>query len=46
MKEALQVVFLFKKPSWDYYARWPYIAFGIVAWTEVILVLIALLLTL
>jgi hypothetical protein len=39
MKEALEVIFLFKKPTWDDY-RWPYIFCGIIGWLEVISIVI------
>ena len=32
MKEALKIIYLFKKPYWDDNFRWPYILFSIVAW--------------
>jgi hypothetical protein len=41
MKEALKVIFLFKKPTWDDY-RWPYILFGIIGWLEVIAIVIGI----
>jgi hypothetical protein len=40
MKEILKVMFLFKKPTWDDY-RWPYIFFGIVAWLELIVLVVS-----
>ena len=39
MKEALKIIFLFKKPTWDDY-RLPYILFGIIAWLEIISLLV------
>jgi hypothetical protein len=42
MIEALKVIFLFKKPSWDDDLRLPYIFFGIIGWLEVITMMVAL----
>jgi hypothetical protein len=41
MIEALKIIFLFQKPSWDDY-RLPWILFGIIAWLEIIALLIGL----
>lgn len=41
MKEALKVIFLFKKPMWDDF-RLPYIFFSAVGWSVIITLLIAL----
>ena len=41
MKEALKIIFLFKKPTWDD-SRFVYIFFGIVGWLEVISILVGL----
>ena len=42
MIEALKVIFLFKKPSWNDDYRLPYILFGIIGWLEIIAIMIAL----
>lgn len=42
MRKALKVIFLFQKPEWDDY-RFPYYFFGIIAWLEVISLIIAFL---
>jgi preprotein translocase subunit Sss1 len=39
MKEALKVILLFKKPTWDDY-RLPYIFFGIIGWSLIISIVI------
>jgi hypothetical protein len=41
MKEALKVIFLFKKPKWDDF-RPLYIFFGIIGWLEVISIVIGI----
>ena len=41
MKEALKIIFLFKKPTHDDF-RLPYTIFGIIGWLEVVSILIAL----
>jgi hypothetical protein len=41
MKEALKVIFLFKKPTWDDY-RLPYILLGIIGWLEIISIVIVI----
>ena len=41
MKEALKIIFLFKKPTWDD-SRFAYIFFGIVGWLEVVSILVEL----
>ena len=41
MIEALKIIFLFKKPTWDDY-RLPYIFFGIIGWLLIISMIIAL----
>jgi hypothetical protein len=41
MKEALKVILLFKKPTWDDF-RLPYIFFGIIGWLEVISIVIGI----
>jgi hypothetical protein len=41
MIEALKVILLFKKPTWDDF-RLPYIAVGVLAWLELISLLIVL----
>jgi hypothetical protein len=42
MREALKVIFLFKKPTWDDY-RLPYIFMGIIGWLEVISITVEIL---
>lgn len=42
MKEAFKILFLFKKPSWDYF-RPPYIFFSTFIWAEIIAVLLIIL---
>jgi hypothetical protein len=41
MKEVLKIIFLFKKPTWDDF-RLPYIFFGIIAWLEIIAIVIGM----
>jgi hypothetical protein len=41
MREALKVIFLFKKPTWDDY-RLPYILLGIIGWLEIISIVIVI----
>ncbi len=41
MIEALKIILLFQKPTWDDY-RFPYILFGIIGWLEIITILISL----
>jgi len=42
MKEALKIIFLFKKPTWDDY-RLPYVIFGVIGWLEIISILVLIL---
>jgi hypothetical protein len=41
MIEALKIIFLFKKPSWDDY-RIPYIFIGIIGWLEIISIIFSI----
>jgi hypothetical protein len=41
MAKALKIIFLFQKPDWDDY-RAPYIFFSLLAWAEVISVVIGI----
>jgi len=41
VKEALKIIFLFKKPTWDDY-RFPYIFSGIIGWLIVISIVIGM----
>jgi len=41
MIEALKVLLLFKKPTWDDF-RFPYIFFGIIAWLEIVVIVIGM----
>lgn len=41
MVKALKIILLFQKQDWDDY-RFPYIFFGIIAWLEIISLLIGL----
>jgi hypothetical protein len=42
MKEALKIIFLFKKPTWDDY-RLPYVIFVVIGWLEIISILVLIL---
>jgi hypothetical protein len=41
MIEALKVLLLFKKPTWDDF-RLPYIFFGIIAWLVIVSIVIGM----
>ncbi len=41
MREALKILLLFKKPTWDDY-RLPYIFLGIIGWLEILAIVIGM----
>jgi hypothetical protein len=41
MREALKVILLFKKPTWDDH-RLPYVFFGIIGWLVIISIVIGM----